>query len=89
MTAQIVMNSLGASHRLEIIRDTNGNGVVDSGEVIATGFTSAISATVTGTAAYYLRVASVLGGEFFSVGGYRLSYVTAGAVNPAPITSPI
>lgn len=81
MTAKFVPLELGASHKLEIIRDANSNGVVDAGEIVASGFANqTVTHNVTAGATYYLRMQSVLFGEFFSTGNYRMSYATSTAL---------
>ncbi len=73
---------LGANHRLEIVRDGNNNGAVEAGEVVASGFTGQLlSYSVIAGGTYYLRVATVFSGEFFSNGNYKLTYNTNGAIN--------
>jgi hypothetical protein len=87
--AKLTMLEAGASHMLQIIRDGNNNGVVDSGEVVASGYTGTVlSYNITSGATYYLRVMSVLAGEFYSVGNYKLSWAGANSVTGWTLSSP-
>lgn len=90
MSALFTSIDSGAYHRAEIIRDANNNGIVDSGEIVATGINNQLmNHTVTAGATYYLRVAAVLGGEFWSLGNYRLAYTTAGSTAISPLNPPV
>jgi hypothetical protein len=81
MQARFNSLDLGASHKLEIIRDGNANNTVDAGEIVASGFNNqTLNYTVIPGGTYFLRVQSILNGEFFSTGNYKVAYVTAGAV---------
>lgn len=89
-TLQASIAPLGASgnHRLEVIRDLNFNNTVDAGEVVASGFNTTLTYNVTIDAPYYLRVTSVLAGEFFTVGNYELAYRMPGSVTGSTFGSP-
>lgn len=69
-------------HRLQIIQDTNTNGVVDAGEIVATGF-GELTFNITTFANYYMRVLPEISGEFGSVGNYRLAWWMGNSVEPA------
>ena len=93
LTARITPLQLGAGHRLEIIRDANANGVLEHGDIVASGFNTELSFNVPSPGlfppTYFLRVASVLsGGEFPSIGNYNLTFITAGATANQTFTSP-
>lgn len=90
----------GLGHRLQIIRDSNGNQTVDPGEIVATSDFEGVSHNVTAGANYYLRVTTRLIGEFPSIGNYGLVFLTAGAttgstsdaptiINPTPTPSSV
>lgn len=72
----------GGAHRLQIIKDTNTNGVVDTGEVVADGF-GELTYNITEFANYYLRVQPQIVGEFGTTGNYRLAWWAGNSVEPA------
>ena len=89
MQAEIYDLDLGANHLLQIVRDGNNNGVVDSGEVVASGpVRQVLSYNVIAGGTYYLRVQAQFAGEFYSTGNYRLVYNTAGSVGGSTIGAP-
>jgi hypothetical protein len=72
----------GGAHRLQIIKDTNTNGTVDAGEIVADGF-GELTFNITEFANYYMRVLPQIVGEFGTTGNYRLSWWMGNAVEPA------
>src|SRR5207237_4219931 len=80
---------VGASNILEIIRDANNNGGVDSGEIVASGLVGqTVTYNVVTGGAYYLRVSAQLNGEFYTSGNYRLAWASAGTLSGSTITNP-
>lgn len=88
--AKLTMTEPLPAHRLQIIQDSNTNGVVDAGEIVADGF-GELTYNITTFANYYMRVLPAPAGEFGTTGNYRLAWWMGNAVEPpsaapAPIT---
>ncbi len=79
------------AHRLQIIQDSNTNGIADAGEIVADGIGTELTFNITTFANYYLRVQPAPSGEFSTIGNYRLAWWSGNAVeptgsSPSPIT---